>query len=157
MMSNLIVVGISDFKIANSPDVLITYALGSCVGTCLYDSLLRIGGLSHILLPDGSAINDGNIMKYADTALKALVVELERAGASRARLTAKIAGGANMFPTTPPSIGERNVERVKDELRRLNIRIVGEDTGSNYGRTVEFHPDDGMVLVKSVMHGNSTL
>jgi chemotaxis protein CheD len=157
-MANLIVVGISDFKIAKSPDVLITYALGSCVGTCLYDSTLRIAGLSHILLPEAAICkNDNNVMKYADTAIVELVRVMEMQGASRYRLTAKIAGGAKMFATTGTSMGDRNVIAVKNELQKLGIRIIAEDTGSNYGRTVEFHPEDGCVLVKSVMHGNSTL
>lgn len=157
-MPNLIVVGISDYRIASVPDILITYALGSCVGTCLYDARLRIAGLSHVLLPD-SSIGKGvdNPMKYADTALKALIADMERAGASRLRLTAKIAGGAKMFATAGTSVGERNVAAVKEELERLGIRILAEDTGSNYGRTLEFSPEDGSVLVKSVMHGNRSL
>ena len=156
-MPELIVVGISDLKIAKSPDMLITYALGSCVGTCLYDPLLHIGGLSHVLLPDSSICNDSNIMKYANTAIEELVRLLILAGASRYRLNAKIAGGAKMFATTGTSMGERNIVAVKKELARLSIPIVGEDTGKNYGRTVEFHPEDGAVFIKSVMHGNSSL
>lgn len=153
-MSNLIVVGISDLNIALLPNILITYALGSCIGTCLYDQKLRIAGLSHILLPEKNA-DDSNTMKYADTAIAQLVAKMERAGASRLRLTAKIAGGARMFGTT--GIGDRNVAAVKNELQRLRIPLMAEDTGSNYGRTVEFHAEDGAVIVKSVMHGNKAI
>lgn len=157
-MSNLIVVGISDYKIATAPDMLVTYALGSCIGTCLYDSRLHIAGLSHVLLPDSGIVKTlDNPMKYADTALAALLREMEFAGASRARLTAKIAGGAKMFATTGTSVGERNIVAVKNELSRLGICIIAEDTGSNYGRTLEFRPENGSVMVKSVMHGNRTL
>lgn len=157
-MSNLIVVGISDMKVSCNPDALVTYALGSCVGTCLYDAVRGIAGLSHVLLPD-SGINreDRNVMKYADTAIEELVRRMEMAGAARARLTAKIAGGANMFASSGLSIGERNVRTVKEELRRLRIALLAEDTGSNYGRTVEFHSEDGSMLVKSVLHGNRVL
>lgn len=157
-MSNLIVVGISDLKITRSPEILITYALGSCIGTCLYDSQLHIAGLSHILLPE-SAISksDHNVMKFADTAIEELVKAMEKIGSSRRRLTAKIAGGANMFASVGSSIGERNVAAVKQELTRLNIRITGEDTGKNYGRTVEFHSESGDVIVKSFQHGNKIL
>jgi Chemotaxis protein; stimulates methylation of MCP proteins len=157
-MANLIVVGISDMKIAKPPDVLITYALGSCVGTCLYDPASKIAGLSHILLPEAAICkNDNNLLKYADTAIAELVRTMEQAGALRMRLMAKIAGGAKMFATTGTGMGERNVIAVRAQLQKLGIRIVGDDTGSNYGRTVEFHPEDGSVLVKSVMHGNSSL
>ena len=157
-MSNLIIVGISDYKIAKSPEVLITYALGSCIGTCLFDGVLHLAGLSHILLPEASICpNDTNIMKYADTAIEGLVKAMERQGASRARLTAKIAGGAKMFATSTIGVGERNIIAVKNELRRLNIRLVAEDTGDTYGRTMEFNPDDGSVMIKSVLHGNHPL
>ncbi|ADU27602.1 CheD [Ethanoligenens harbinense YUAN-3] len=152
----MIVVGISDYKTARRPDRLITYALGSCVGTCLFDERSGAAGLSHILLPD-STINrtDTNIMKYADTAIEALVREMERQGIRRTQLKAKIAGGANMFAAQSKSmnIGERNVAAVKEHLRRLGIRLLAEDTGKNYGRTVEFDPESGAMSVKSVLHG----
>lgn len=151
-----IIVGISDYKTAKEPNKLITYALGSCVGTCLFDGITGVAGLSHILLPDSSiSRTDKNVMKYADTAIEALVCEIERLGVRRSLLKAKIAGGANMFATQSKTmnIGERNVAAVKQQLMRLGIRIVAEDTGKNYGRTVEFDPKTGAMTVKSVLHG----
>lgn len=157
---SMIIVGISDYKTAKNPDRLITYALGSCVGTCLFDGVTGFAGLSHILLPDSSiSKTDKNIMKYADTAIEALVREIERFGIRRTQLKAKIAGGANMFATQSKgmNIGERNVAAVKEQLRRLGIRIVAEDTGKNFGRTVEFDPQTGSMTVKSVLHGVQVL
>ncbi len=157
-MGRLVIVGISDQKITAAPDILITYALGSCVGICLYDRLHHLGGLAHILLPetfsDGSA---KNLYKFADTAIGELVHTMEKAGSARLHLTAKIAGGANMFTVTGKSIGERNVETVKKELQRLSIRLVAEDTGANYGRTVEFNPENGSMTVKTIGRGNKVL
>lgn len=154
-MSNPIVVGISDMNVTPRPGVLVTYALGSCVGICLYDRLAGVSGLSHILLPDSSMCpNDHNVMKFADTAVKALIERMERAGARRARLTAKIAGGARLFGNGEGiQIGERNVAAVKAELARFNIPILAEETGLNYGRTVEFHAEDGTVYVKTALKG----
>ena len=60
-----------------------------------------------------------------------------------------------MFAAT--SIGERNVISVKIQLLRLGIRLIGDDTGESHGRTVEFHPEDGSVIIKSVKHGNSMI
>lgn len=157
-MRKLVVIGISDQKIASPPDILITYALGSCVGICIYDNLKRIGGLAHILLPEafGDVVGQ-NIYKFADTAIEELVRLMEKKGCARMHLTAKIAGGANMFASTGKSIGDRNVETVKRELQRLRIRLVAEDTGLNYGRTAEFNPDDGSLTVKTVGRGNKVL
>lgn len=149
-----LVVGISDLKIAGSPDTIITYALGSCVGICLYDFRRKIGGLSHILLPD-STVNSGsiNIFKFADTAIEHLVLSMEKLGCKRVSMTAKIAGGANMFASPGISIGDRNVQAVKVELNRLKIGIFAEDTGGNYGRTVELHTENGDVAIKAITKG----
>ncbi len=156
-MSN-ISVGISDWKIAKSSDVLVTYALGSCVGICLYDKAILLGGLSHIMLPDSTNIADGaaiNRMKFADTAIPDMFQKMVSMGASPSRITAKITGGALMFSISSDrfNIGERNVTAVKAALAKLKIPIVASDTGLNYGRTVFFHPENGNVEVKSTVHG----
>lgn len=154
-MGKLVIVGISDQKIAISPDSLITYALGSCVGICIHDTLKQIGGLAHVLLPETFGDNSRNdVYKFADLAVKELVRNMEKQGCARLHLTAKIAGGANMFITTGTSIGERNVEVVKKELKSLRIRLLAEDTGANYGRTVEFNPFDGKMIIKTAGKGN---
>lgn len=150
-MANLVTVGISDQKTVTVPYTLITYALGSCVGICLYDPIKRIAGLAHVLLPESNICpSERNIYKFADTAIEALVQSMVKQGCTRPRITAKIAGGANMFASAGKSIGERNVEVVKRELMRLNIRLVAEDTGKNYGRTVDINPENGLVTIRSV-------
>lgn len=155
-MSDLLVVGISDYKLARNPNVIVTYALGSCIGICLYDKQLKIGGLSHIMLPESSMFtnNDINRMKFADTAIVDLVKDLVKLGADRRRLTAKIAGGAQMFEVQQGSlvgtIGDRNKVSVKNTLQDLKIPILAEDTGLNYGRTVYFDLETGIMKVQSL-------
>lgn len=150
-MGNLVVVGISDMKIVNGDDMLITYALGSCVGTCIYDSTSGIMGLSHVLLPESSlCVGDSNIKKFADTAIAQMVKEMQARGASVYRMKAKIAGGAQMFLNSTIKIGERNVQTVKKELSRLGISLVGSDVGENYGRTMQCHAADGKVTIKMI-------
>ena len=82
-----ITIGIGDLKVCKSPDVLVTYALGSCVGICLLDSSAGVGGLSHIMLPDSTTgVNSAaNPMRFADTAIPMLIREMERLGAVCAR------------------------------------------------------------------------
>lgn len=155
-MSKVLVVGISDYKHSRHPDVLVTYALGSCVGICLYDIRTRIGGLSHIMLPESQLFAQGefNRMKFADTAIVDLIKEMKAKGANPGKLTAKIAGGAQMFAvqksTTLGAIGERNIKSVKQMLQSLRIPIIAEDTGENYGRTVYFHLESGRMKVQSL-------
>lgn len=155
-MSRSLVVGISDFTVARSPDVIVTYALGSCVGICLYDGIVQIGGLSHIMLPDSAQFskNETNRMKFADTAITDMVAEMRKLGVDVRRITAKIAGGAKMFQTQPGnaigSIGDRNVESVKQVLQSLQIPIAAQDTGKDYGRTVYFDLETGKMKVCSL-------
>lgn len=157
-MINPVVVGISEMRVTARPGVLITCALGSCVGICLYDGFSGVCGLSHVLLPDsGLCPEDRNPGKFADTALQALVARMVKAGAARARITAKIIGGARLFGAGGMDIGERNVAAVKEQLARLGIPLVGEDTGKNYGRTVEFHAEDGRVVIKTSFRGSATI
>ena len=152
-MSN-ITIGISDLNVARSPDVLITYALGSCVGICLYDQTVGVVGMSHILLPSSAQIpGNATPMKFADTAIPMLMVKMQAMGARPTQLKAKIAGGAQMFAAmgnaSIANIGERNVAAVKATLQRLRIPIVAQDTGSNYGRTLLFNADDYMMTIRS--------
>lgn len=155
-MSELLVVGISDYKLARGPNIFVTYALGSCVGICLYDNRSKVGGLSHIMLPESSMFSNHEInrMKFADTAIVDLAQNLVKLGADRRRLTAKIAGGAQMFEVQQGSlvgtIGDRNVTSVKKTLQSLQIPILAEDTGLNYGRTVYFDLETGIMKVQSL-------
>lgn len=152
-MSN-IVIGIADLNTAKPPDVLITYALGSCVGICLYDANVNVAGLSHILLPESSQIPGNNTpMKFADTAIPMLMVKMQAMGARPNQIKAKIAGGAQMFAAmgnaSIANIGQRNVAAVKATLQRLHIPIVAEDTGANYGRTLLFDPATFAMTIRS--------
>jgi chemotaxis protein CheD len=148
----LISVGIADYKIATSPDILRTI-LGSCVGACCYDSERKIAGLAHIMLPSKNA-QGTNEKKYADTAIPLLLRDMEKAGARRDTITAKIIGGASMFKVNGyglmSEIGINNVNKVKAVLTDLNIAIIAEDTGGDYGRTIDFYSADGMVKIKSI-------
>lgn len=152
-------VGISDLNVVRAPDTLVTYALGSCVGICLYDATHKIAGLSHIMLPSSKEITGvkTEIYKYADTAIVALLKKMESMGVRAIQLKAKIAGGAQMFTGNANSslsrIGQRNVAAVKAELARLRIPIIAEDTGKNYGRTLYLSAEDGSMRIKSANRG----
>ncbi len=158
-MSAQITVGISDLNIARGGDILVTHALGSCVGICLYDTVSKVAGMSHILLPSIKDFRGAqtNRHKFADTAIEALIVKMEAAGAKKIFMRAKIAGGAQMFAATGnnalSSIGQRNVQAVKMELKRLGVPIFAEDTGQNYGRTQYFSSANGEMKIKSVNRG----
>ena len=162
-MSELIKVGMADYKSGRNPASIISYGLGSCVGIALYDSASKIGGLAHIMLPDSSQARPAdNNAKFANTALPAMLDDMIKMGANKSRITAKIAGGAQMFTfansaTEVMRVGERNVEAVKEVLKKLQIKLIAEDTGKNYGRTVELKLDTGVFRIKTIDKGEKDL
>ena len=153
-MSEIIKVGMADLKTCLPPNGITTLGLGSCVGIALRDKNNKVGGLAHIMLPDSTVIaNQTNVAKFADTGIIELLKQMEKLGAVRRNIVAKIAGGATMFAMssrTNLNVGERNVEAVKAKLKELGIPILAEDTGLNYGRTVVFYPETGDYVIKAV-------
>ena len=154
-MSEVIKVGMADLNLCRDPDIITTLGLGSCIGIALYDPSTKIGGLAHIMLPDSTKMrNNSNIAKFADTGIEELLNRMIKAGAVKSRLVAKIAGGAKMFEVSGLSdignVGQRNTEASRAKLKQLGIRLIAEDTGLNYGRTVELHCDNGDYYIKSV-------
>ncbi|MCD7826489.1 MAG: chemotaxis protein CheD [Clostridiaceae bacterium] len=146
------VVGISDMKAAKGTHTLVTYALGSCVGVCLYDEVTGIGGMLHAMLPDSTqALEKEKEEKYVDTGVPALYRLVCGMGADKRRLKAKLVGGARMFPFTvvadKPDIGTANVLQAREALKRLGVSLVQEVTGGEVGRTIRFQPLNGSVWI----------
>ena len=161
-MAELIKVGMADFKVGRSPDNLISYGLGSCIGIALFDSGKKVGGLAHIMLPDSTqARSSENPAKFADTCLPLMLAEMLKLGAVKNRILAKIAGGAQMFSFTNTTdimrVGERNTEAVRAVLKKMEIKIVAEDVGANYGRTVELIMESGIFRIKTIDKGEKQL
>lgn len=156
---NLVKVGMADLNVVGNSGILRTTGLGSCVGLTLYDPQIKVAGMAHVMLPSSDIARESqiNVAKYADTALPILVDKLVELGASKRRLIAKMAGGAQMFAFAGSGdtmrIGPRNVESCKEMLNKLGISLLAEDTGANYGRTIEISSDTGILTIRSVQKG----
>ncbi len=152
MEFELISVGIADVKVSKSPDVLRT-VLGSCIGICIYDKTTQIGGMAHIMLPRQRNFKTSPL-KYADTAIPILIMNLLDAGANKNELIAKITGGATMFDVGSSSImgeiGKNNDKMVREVLGDNDIKIVAEDVGGDHGRTIDFYLSDGNLKIKTI-------
>ena len=152
MNENKLIVGIADMKMAQKGERLITYALGSCIGICLYDPQIKLAAMVHIMLPINMEAGRKNTFKYADTGIRETLNQMVAKGAMKERITAKIAGGAKMFEVnggTLGSIGQRNSESVHQVLRRENIRLLWEDVGGKVARTMEFDSATGNGIIRS--------
>jgi chemotaxis protein CheD len=154
MVQNRIDVDMCGGAISEAPDILTTPGLGSCVAIAFYDANRKIGGMAHIMLPDSREVDDCNSpYRYADTAISALLEKMLARGSKRGDIVAKICGGAQMFShyeNSGSSVGEQNISAIKNILDKKQISVIGEDSGGNKGRSIEFFLDTGKLRIKSM-------
>lgn len=148
-------VGIAEYQITFPPGKLVALGLGSCVGVVLIDRVIGVSGMIHIMLPESRQFShNDNPFKYADTGIPLLLEEVLKKGANKKNLFAKLAGGAQMFNTREGStllnIGEKNIDRSRQVLNELGIRITGEDTGGRVGRTMILDASLKKVFVRTI-------
>lgn len=130
-----------EYRVSSDPATCFSTVLGSCVATCFFDPLAKIGGINHFLLPGGRE-GQSDSVSYGVHAMELLINALLKRGAARDRLTAKIFGGARMMNTLS-DIGAQNGRFARDFLHRENIPIVGESLGGDRARRVQFWPANG--------------
>lgn len=154
-------VTIGQAKVAGADTVLYALGLGSCIAIVLFDSVERLGGMAHVLLPGPGNARSSPPCRYASTAVDTLLTEMEKAGANRRSIRARLAGGASMFDTAVRSgmrqLGQRNVAAARAALARAGIPVDREDVGGEHGRSVYLDVAEGQVLVSSLTHDDVTL
>lgn len=150
------VVGIADMKLSSqAEDVLVTYALGSCLGITLYDPVARVGGLLHVMLPMSKldpARAEQNPFVFVDTGLPRLLREVMTLGARRERLTVRVAGGAHTHGNADNDlfqIGKRNVVILQNLARNLGLTQIRYDVGGTQARTMSISLTTGVVELRS--------
>ncbi len=152
-------VGMGEIMVAESPNLLGSVGIGSCIAVTLYDRDTTIGGLAHIVLPYiEETHNKSHPARFSDVAIGMMIDEMKAQGARIQDIRAKIFGGANMFPEIISSdstmdIGKRNISAVREELEKHNIEIIAEEVGDHIGRTVLFNTRDGSVVIKTAHNG----
>ena len=150
---SLVVVGIGDCKMSAEPnDTLVTYALGSCIGVMIYDSVAQVGGLLHILLPDSrldSVKAQNKPFVFADTGIPLLFHQAYALGARKERLVVRLAGGSQMSMTGGVlNVGIKNIQSTRLILSRAGVKIQSEATGGRSARTVRLNVKDGQMLIQ---------
>jgi chemotaxis protein CheD len=148
-----VVVGVADMKVSNKPEeVIVTHALGSCIGVAIYDPVARVGGILHYMLPDSTLdLNKSQSHPYmfADTGLPQLFRECYRLGAQKSRLRVKIAGGSQVMGNKEFfQIGRRNYAALRKIFLKNNVLINNEDVGGTKARTLFLEIATGNVWIK---------
>ena len=162
-VGSAVLVGMADIQVIKHTGQVGCLGLGSCIVLCGFDPVTKVAGVVHIMLPEAFA--DKSVDKpgkFANTGVPALIDAMVKAGAERSRIIFAMAGGAQVFKfganaDSKLDIGARNAQAVTQILKQLGMRIVGQDTGGNNGRTISFSIDTGDYTVRTVTSGEKTL
>jgi chemotaxis protein CheD len=151
-MGEIYPVGMAELRIAQTPDILAAYGVGSCVIVTMYDPKTKIGGMAHVMLPDSVGVQNEkmNPRKFADTAIPLLLQTLTHAGVFQSSLWVKLVGGAEMFPPTEDfadTIGKKNYEASLGALKKLGMSVLAEEVGGAFGRSLELDLDSGKISI----------
>jgi chemotaxis protein CheD len=149
-----IVVGMADMRVTDDPEsILITYALGSCIGVCLYDPMAKVGGLLHFMLPESQIDLEKaqrNPWMFADTGIPLFFREMYELGGDKRRIRVKVVGGAQVMDASGYfNIGKRNCMALRKIFWKNNVLIQAEAIGGNVNRTVRLVLSSGEVWVKT--------
>jgi chemotaxis protein CheD len=149
-----IIIGVGGYAVsANRGAFLTTYSLGSCLGITIYDPVVRVGGLLHVMLPD-SSINEEKAREqpgmFVDTGIPQLFKDSYKLGAVKNRVHICVAGGAQFLDKTGYfNIGQRNVEQLTALLDKHGLTVDAMEVGGLVSRTVQLNMDSGEVRLKS--------
>ena len=155
----VIVVGVGDVNYAAAaagPRRLVTYALGSCLGVCLYDPVAQVAGLLHVMLPS-STVDAARAAQvpamFVDTGVPVLFKECYRRGALKERLVVRVVGGARQAEREEDDafqIGKRNLLALRKLLWRNNVLVRAEEVGgARVSRTVYLDAATGALRVRA--------
>ncbi len=150
------IVSVADLKVSTKPgDLLVTYALGSCLGIAIYDPVINVGGMLHAMLPQ-STIDPMKAQKnpsmFVDTGVPELFRRCYDVGAQRQRLIIKVAGGASIHGSDaddPFQIGKRNFIMFRKLLWKNGLLLRAFDVGGSISRTMSLDISNGRVILKS--------
>ncbi len=147
------IVGIADMKVSSDPkETLVTHSLGSCIGLAVYDSVVKVGGMLHYMLPeskmDPAKARERPFM-FADTGIQLLFKACYKLGAEKRRMIVKVAGGSQiMDPSGVFNIGKRNYATLRKIFWRNNVLVDAEDIGGTSNRTMWLSIATGEVKLK---------
>lgn len=149
------IVGIADMKISSAPgDIVVTHALGSCLGISAYDPIKHVGGIVHVMMPT-STLNPekakANPYMFIDTGIPAFFRELYEAGGVKRQIVVKVAGGAKVHNNDGDrfAIGKKNFIMLRKIFWKNGVLIDSADVGGSCARTMYLDLSNGRVWLNS--------
>jgi len=141
-------VGISEMCFGTAPgDLIVTHALGSCLGISIHDEIAKVGGILHYMLPTSTLDSEKakkNPLMFGDLGIPAFFQEAYKLGATKDRLRVVIAGGANVISGTNNfDIGGRNITIARKLFWKNNVMIAAQHVGGDIPRTLYLEVGSG--------------
>jgi chemotaxis protein CheD len=157
-----LIVGVSDMKVSNDRKAnLVTYSLGSCIGVAIYDSVARVAGLLHYMLPESSLDQEKarkNPYMFADTGIPALFKAAYKLGAKKQRMKVVVVGGSQVLDQKGFfNIGKRNDIAVRKMFHKNNVIIDYKDVGGTVNRTIKIAVNNGDIWIKISGNGEKKI
>ena len=155
-----IIVGVSDMKLSNiDGDILVTHALGSCIGIAIYDKIAKVGGMLHYMLPLSKIDKEKaikNPFMFGDTGIPELFTSAYKLGAQKDKIRVIMSGGAQVIEKKDFfSIGKRNITIARKVFWKNNVLIAAEHVGGNIPRTMYLEIGTGTIWITS--HGEKVI
>ena len=147
-------VGVSDMSLsACAGDLIVTHALGSCIGVAIHDPTACVGGILHYMLPLSTidaARAASNPYMFGDTGIPAFFQEAYRLGAKKENMRVVIAGGAQVFEKKDFfDIGKRNIVIARKLFWKNNLMIAAEHVEGHIPRTLFLEIGSGKTWMTS--------
>lgn len=136
------------YAFASLEPYLVSTVLGSCVSVCLWDEVKHFGGMNHYIYPKNN--NKKKSTQFGNIATEHLIHLLIKMGAQKNNIKAHLIGGSQNPEMNSFDIGKQNIEIAEKILKKHNIYVVTQDTGSKMGRKVVFDTETGEIAVYSV-------
>jgi len=148
------VVGVADMKVVRGAgEMIVTHALGSCLGIAIHDPVAQVGGILHVMLPNASVSPEKaekNPFMFVDSGTPEFFKAAYAAGAVKERLTVKVAGGASLGNGEDFfAIGKRNMVVLRKLFWKNGILIAAQDVGGHSSRTMHLDVGTGRVWLQS--------
>lgn len=151
---SLVTVDIGGLEVSTgADDVLVTYALGSCIAVMVHDPVRVAAGMVHYMLPlsetSPEKAKDRPGM-FADTGVPALFHAMYERGCRKQDLVVKVAGGAALYDDNGVfRIGQRNYTVLRKIFWKAGVIIRAEDVGGAKSRTARLHVATGRCTISS--------
>jgi chemotaxis protein CheD len=149
-------VDLGEIYVSKSRLAIYTIAnIGTGVALTIYDTINKVGGIAHIVMPESllaSPNNEDLPGKYANLAIPYLLEKFTELGGEKRGTVVRMVGGAQLFNFgggggNSLNIGARNATAIRAAMSKLGFVIEKADTGGNKGKSVRFIIASGQLFV----------